>query len=124
MAKKILIVEDEEDILQMLSEAFRELAQYKIIYARDGKEALEISRVDKPDLILLDMHLPKLNGYEVCELVKSDPIMSHTKVIMLSGMTQTFDYERAMIAGADEYITKPFSLHALITKVEELLSNV
>ena len=124
MAKKILIVEDEEDILQMISEAFRELTQYEIIYARDGKEALGIVKENKPDLIILDIQLPKLSGHEVCESVKSDSKLSHIKIIVLSGMTQTSDCQRAMIAGADKYITKPFSLNILITKVEKLLSNI
>ena len=90
MSKKILIVEDEEDILELLSVAFEDLGDYEIICARDGEEALRIAKTNNPCIILLDVALPKLNGYEVCRSVKSDPGMSHTKVLMLSGMAQAW----------------------------------
>ncbi len=121
MTKKILIVEDEEDVLELLSEIFGDLREYRVLCARDGEEALRIARGDKPDIILLDIQLPKMNGYEVCRSVKSDPAMSHTKVLMLSGMTQNSNRQKAQEAGADAYIAKPFSSIVLVEKVEELL---
>ncbi len=123
MTKKILIVEDEEDILELLSEVFGDLEDYRILCARDGEEALWIAQVDNPDIILLDIGLPKVNGYDVCKLVKSDPAMSHIKVLMISGMAQNSDWQKAQEVGADGYITKPFSSIALVEKVEELLRS-
>ena len=122
MNKKILIAEDEEDILELLSTILGDFGDYEILYARDGEETLRIARVDNPDIILLDIQLPKLNGYEVCKLVKSDPTMSQTKVLMISGMAQNSDWQKAREAGADSYIIKPFSSIELVEKVEELLS--
>ena len=96
---------------------------YKILCAGDGKEALRIARVDNPDIILLDILLPKINGYEVCKSVKSDPTISHIKVLMLSGMVQSSGWQKAQEVGADAYIAKPFSSIALVEKVEELLRS-
>lgn len=123
VTKKILIVEDEEDVFELLSEIFDDFRDYGIFCARDGEEALRIVQVDNPDIILLDIQLPKLNGYEVCKSIKSDPTMSHTKVLMLSGMAQNSDRQKSQEAGADGFITKPFSSTELVGKVEELLRN-
>ncbi len=123
MTKKILIVEDEEDVLELLLEIFGTLGDYRILCARDGEEALRITRADNPDIILLDIQLPKMNGHEVCKSVKSDPAMSHTKVLMLSGMAQNSDRQKAQQSGADAYMTKPFNSIALVEKVEELLRS-
>jgi len=123
VTKKILIVEDEEDILELLSAIFGDLGDYGILCARDGEEALRIGRVDNPDIILLDIQLPKMNGHEVCKSVKSDPAMSHTKILMISGMAQNSDWQKAQEAGADGYIAKPFTSIALVEKVEELLRS-
>ena len=102
--RKILVVEDEEDIVELLCAIFDDLAGYETLYAKDGEEAFRIARADNPDIIMLDIQLPKLNGYELCKLIKSDPAMSHTKIIMLSGMTQNYDQLRAQEADADDYI--------------------
>ncbi len=123
MTKKILIVEDEENILELLSVIFGDLGDYEILCAKDGEEALRIARVDNPDIIVLDVRLPKLNGYEVCKSVKSDPAMSHIKVLMLSGLVQNSDLQKAQEVGADGYITKPFDSIALVEEVEELLGS-
>jgi two-component system alkaline phosphatase synthesis response regulator PhoP len=123
MTKKILIVEDEEDIIELLSAILGDLRDYKVLYARDGEEALRTARVSNPEIILLDIQLPKLNGYKVCKLIKSDPAMNHIKILMLSGMVQNYDWLKAQEAGADGYIVKPFTLAALVEKVEELLRS-
>ena len=123
MTKKILIAEDEVDILELLSAIFGDLGDYEIFHARGGEETLRIARVDNPDIILLDIQLPKLNGYDVCKLVKSDPTMSQTKVLMISGMAQNSDLQKAQEAGADSYIIKPFNSIELVEKVEELLRS-
>jgi len=103
--------------------AFEDLEDYEIICARDGEEALRIAKANNPCIILLDVALPKLNGYEVCRAVKSDPGMSHTKVLMLSGMAQAPDRLEAQEAGADDYILKPFSPTVLVESVEALLKS-
>ena len=121
MTKKILIVEDEEDILELVCAIFTDLGDYGILCAKDGEEALRVARVDNPDIILLDIQLPKLNGYEVCKSVKSDSAISHTKVLMVSGMTQNSDLLKVQEAGADDYILKPFNSTTLVEKVETLL---
>ena len=123
MTKKLLVVEDEEAIFELISAIFEELGDYSILRARDGEEALRIARVDNPDVILLDIQLPKTSGYEVCKSIKSDPTTSHTKVLMLSGTAQNSDWRKAQEVGADGYIAKPFSSIALVEKVEELLRS-
>ena len=122
MTNKILVVEDEEDILELLSAIFR-LDGYEVLCARDGEDALRLAQVANPDIILLDIQLPRLNGYEVCKSVKSDPTISHAKVLMLSSMTQNLGWLRAQEVGADDYIAKPFSLTVLVEKVGALLRS-
>jgi two-component system alkaline phosphatase synthesis response regulator PhoP len=119
MAKKVLIVEDEETILELCSTIFK-LEGYRVLCARDGEEALRITREHNPDIIVLDIQLPEINGNEVCKSLKSDPTMSHIKVLVLSGMAQDSDLQEAREAGADAYMTKPFSSIAIVEKVEEL----
>jgi two-component system alkaline phosphatase synthesis response regulator PhoP len=123
VTRKILIAEDEEDIVELLCAIFDDIEDCETFCARDGEEALSIARVNNPDIILLDIQLPRLNGYEICKLVKSDPAMAQTKVLMLSGMVQNSDRLKAYEAGADDYITKPFSSTELVEKVEKLLRN-
>ena len=77
MPNSILIVEDEENILKLLFDVLNDVGDYQILYARDGEEALTIARLDNPDIMILDIQLPKLNGYKVCKLIKSGPAISH-----------------------------------------------
>ncbi len=123
MSKTILIVEDEEAIQQLLSDIFGFPEDYSILFSRDGEEALRTARDHNPDVVLLDVQIPKINGFEVCRLIKSDPLMSQTKVIMLSGMVQQTDSQQAQDSGADEFIAKPFNTDVLIKKVEQYLSK-
>ena len=123
MASKILIVEDEEAIRGLLSEIFCVLEDCSILFSRDGEEALRTARVNSPDIVLLDVQIPKLNGYEVCRSTKSDGDLANAKIIMLSGMAQYSDRQQALEAGADAFITKPFDISALINKVKECLKQ-
>ncbi|MDO8715478.1 MAG: response regulator [Dehalococcoidales bacterium] len=123
MTRKMLIVDDEESILTLLATIFGHTDDYTILCARDGEEALKVARADNPDIILLDNRLPGISGLEVCGTVKSDPTMSHIKVLILSCQGQNFDWQKAREMGADSYITKPFSSTALVKKVAELLGN-
>ncbi|MFC1946420.1 response regulator transcription factor [Chloroflexota bacterium] len=121
---KILIVDDEEYILDLLVAVFNDIKDIEILCARDGREALSIAEKNIPDIVLLDAKLPKLDGYQACKLIKKNPAMSHTKVLMISGMTQNSDLIKAREAGVDDYISKPFTSTVLIERVEKVLKRI
>jgi len=123
MVNKMLIVEDEEAILTLLSTLFGFFEKYEITLARDGEEAFKLIRKDIPDIILLDIQLPKMDGYELCKTIKSDPATSKIKVLMLTGLAQYQNLQKAFEVGANACITKPFSVSLIVDKVEELLKN-
>lgn len=123
MITRILIVEDEDDILELLKTIFNDHLDYEVLCAKDGHEALKIARDENPAIILMDIQLPKNTGYEVCRSIKANPALSNARVLMLSGMTQYNDWQKAREAGADDYITKPFSSNTLLKKVKELLTR-
>jgi len=120
--KKILIVDDEVDLVETIrfpleGEGFNVLASY------DGEDALNQARKENPDLILLDVMLPKLNGYKVCRLLKFDERYKHIPILMLTAKTQEKDKTLGKETGADEYITKPFDIEELLVKVKSYLSS-
>ncbi len=119
----ILIVDDEEPIIELICAIFDDPENYRTICAKDGHEALRIAREDIPDIVLLDICLPILDGYEVCRLIKSEPSMAHTKVLIMSSVAQKSEWLKAKEGGADDYISKPFTSVALIEKVKALLGN-
>ena len=121
---KILIVDDEKHILDLLVDIFNDIKDMEVLCARDGREALSIAEINIPDIVLLDAKLPKLDGYEVCKFIKKDPAMAHTKVLMISGMTQKSDLIKAREAGVDDYISKPFTSTVLIERVEKVLRSI
>jgi CheY-like chemotaxis protein len=98
-------------------------ANYKILEAKEGREALEVARAHHPELVLLDVMLPDLSGIEICRELKSDPLMASTTIIMLTAKAQQTDLDEAEAAGADGYFTKPFSPIALTQKVEAILGS-
>lgn len=120
--KKMLIVEDEETILALLSTLFSFSEEYEILLARDGEEALDIAQKNIQDIIILDIQLPKMDGYELCKTIKSDPTTSKTIVLMLTGLAQDYHLQ-AFEAGANACMTKPFSMSEIIEKVEYLLKS-
>lgn len=121
--KKILLVDDEKDLVETVS--FRlEAFGYKVIPAYDGKEALEKAKKDKPDLIILDLMLPKIDGYKVCRMLKFDEKYKNTPVIMFSARAQDSDKELGRQVGADDYITKPFDAAVLLEKIKSLLKEL
>ncbi len=120
--KKILLVDDEEAVLELISATLEYGGGYQFVLARDGEEALHTARRDKPDLILLDILMPKKDGYYVCQALKQDPETAHIKVIVLTALAQELDSQRALDSGADGYLTKPFSPMALLEKLENSLS--
>jgi two-component system, OmpR family, alkaline phosphatase synthesis response regulator PhoP len=120
---KILIVEDEIIISELLQEVFSNIGDYEVYSAMDGEEALYMARENDPDVILLDIQLPKVNGHDVCRLVKADSSLSHARVLMISGGDQNSDRQKALDAGADDYMVKPFKPSVLLGKVEAILNN-
>lgn len=117
--KKVLIVDDEPNILMSL-EFLMHKEGYQVFVARNGAEALTIINQETPDLIILDIMMPEVDGYEVCQLVKVNPSTNHIKIIFLSAKTKDEDIKKGYDLGADLYITKPFSTRNLVKKVKEL----
>ena len=121
MAKKVLLADDEEDILMLVSATLGGDERYELLLARDGEEALTRARDESPDLIFLDVMMPKMDGFEVCRTLKADAATKEIKIVMLTAMAQEADRTKADDAGADFYFSKPFSPTSLLDKVEELL---
>ncbi|MBR9854854.1 MAG: response regulator [Algicola sp.] len=119
--KKILIVDDEPNIVMSLEYAFKK-KDFEVFIARDGTEALEISNKQKPDLILLDIMMPEMDGYETLKRVRENKDLAHTKVVFLSAKSKEKDVEKGLEMGADSYMTKPFSIKKVISDIEELLA--
>ena len=118
--KRILIVDDEDDLRSMLK--FRlEALNYDVAEAGDGQEGLNKARSDKPDLIILDLMLPKIDGFKVCRMLKFDEKHRHIPIIMFTARTQQKDKQIGQEMGADVYVTKPFEPAVLIGKIKELL---
>lgn len=117
---KILIVEDEEDVLELVRYNL-EKNGYATETAMDGRQALDKARTQSPDLILLDLMLPEIEGLEVCKLVKKDPKTSSIPVIMLTAKGTEADIVAGLEMGADDYITKPFSPRVLMARVKAVL---
>lgn len=120
MPDKILIVDDEEDLVEMLTFRLR-AADYDVVSARDGREGLEKAKTEKPDLIILDVMMPKMDGYHVCRTLKSDNAYKNIPIIMLTAKVLDGDKKAGEIAGADDYITKPFDGGELLAKIKKLL---
>ncbi|MFT4033753.1 MAG: response regulator [Siphonobacter sp.] len=116
---KILIVDDEPGIVMSL-EFLMKKEGYQVYIARDGAEALEIIRKEEPNLVLLDIMMPSVDGYEVCRQVKESSDLRKTKVVFLSAKSKDTDIEKGLSLGADLYLTKPFSTRNLMAKVQEL----
>jgi len=122
MPKRILIVDDEPDLLEMV-QINLEMEGYECMVAYDGFRALDRARKEKPDLIILDIMLPGLNGYKVCRLLKFDEKYKHIPIIMLTAEAQQADRLLGEATGADYYMTKPFDADKLLAKVKELLGE-
>lgn len=117
---KILIADDERDIRDLISFTLR-FANHDVLTARDGEEALHLARQEKPDLVLLDVRMPKMTGYEACQQIKQDPAIGDTPIVFLSAKGQDSEIEAGMRAGASAYILKPFAPNDLTERVAEIL---
>ncbi len=119
---KILAVDDEPNILLSL-EYILEQEGYDVHVARDGDEALEVARRIRPDLVLLDVAMPRKDGYEVCRILRQNQDLAGTKVVMLTAKGQPLERKKGLEVGADLYVTKPFSTDDLLDKIRRVLSG-
>ncbi len=117
--KRILIVDDEPNILMSL-EFLMKKEGYEVFIARDGGEAIKIIDSDKPDVVVLDIMMPNVDGYEVCQYIKGDADKRQTQVIFLSAKSKQEDIDKGYDMGADLYLTKPFSTRNLVKEVKRL----
>jgi len=123
MAKnKLLIIDDEKDFVETLAERLTAKG-YEIIKAFDGKEGLDKIHTEKPDLVLLDIMMPEMDGFDVCRKLKIDEAFKNIPVIILTAKFQPCDLKFGMEMGAEEYITKPVELNVLTNKIRELLKK-
>ncbi|MBI4202760.1 MAG: response regulator [Chloroflexi bacterium] len=122
MTKTVMIADDEEGILTLIQQVLETDNRLRVVVARDGEEALRVARREKPDLIFLDVRMPKMVGYNVCAALKEDPAVAHVKVVILTALTQEADRQRAFNAGADDYMSKPFNIMDLLARVERFLA--
>ena len=122
MAKKIFIVEDELDFLSTLRERL-EFEGFVVATAVDGEEAFKKIPQEKPDLILLDIMLPEMNGYQVCRELKSNPETKTIPVVVVTAKSQESDKFWAKETGADDYLTKPFEMEELLQKIQDNLQE-
>ncbi|HUL30254.1 MAG TPA: response regulator [Thermodesulfobacteriota bacterium] len=120
--KKILVVDDEVDLVETVRFPL-EMEGYHVLVSYNGEDALNQARKENPDLILLDLMLPKLDGYKVCRLLKFDERYKHIPILMLTAKIQEKDKVLGMETGANEYITKPFDMDLLLQKVKAHLSQ-
>ena len=120
--KKILVVDDEPHVIRTLTFVLKKEG-YEVSSAGNGEEAIAIVNESKPDLMFLDVMMPKKNGYEVCEELKNDQSLSDIHIIMLTAKGQEADREKGLKLGADEFMTKPFSPIEIVEKVKELLAQ-
>ncbi len=120
--KTILLAEDEEGIRVVLEAVLGRDTRYRLLYAKDGEEALILARKERPDLVVTDIVLPGRDGKDLCRALKGDPASSHIKVLLLSALDQDAGNAAAAASGADGFFAKPFSPRALQTRVAELLN--
>lgn len=122
MSKSVLIADDEPNIVISL-EFLLEQAGYQIRVAHDGQEALEAVQRQPPDLVLLDVMLPRLSGFDVCQKIRENPAWQHMRIVMLTAKGREVEVSKGLALGADAYITKPFSTQELLAQVRDLLAD-
>lgn len=123
MAKKILIADDEPHIRILIEQCIEELEDdgVELLTAADGEEAISVISAERPDLVLLDVMMPRMDGFQVCERIRQDPEIAGVHVILLTAKGQEYDRERGRRAGADEYLTKPFNPDELLERAREIV---
>lgn len=119
----VLIVDDEQPVVDLVRFTLED-DQVRVVEAADGIQALDVARAEIPDLIFLDVQMPRLNGFEVCRRLRQEPGLERTRIVMLTAASQEADRAQGQAAGADEYLTKPFSPLKLLSLVQTLLPGV
>lgn len=122
MAQRILIADDEENIVISL-EFLMKREGFEVLIAQDGEQAVEMIRDEKPDLVLLDVMMPKKSGFEVCQEVRSDPSLESVRILMLTAKGRETEVAKGLALGADCYVTKPFSTKELVERVRGMLAK-
>ena len=122
MSKTVLVVDDEVNIVTSL-EYVMTAAGFDVATAYDGEEALTKIAEIVPDLVILDVMMPKLDGFEVCEKVRENPLWESVIIVMLTAKGRDSEREKGLSLGANDYLTKPFSTHDIVNRVKELLST-
>jgi DNA-binding response OmpR family regulator len=120
MKRLVLVVDDEPNIVLSLEFLLKQ-AGYDVRVARNGEEALKAIAERAPDLVLLDVMTPILDGYHVCETIRANPKLRHVRILMLTAKSRDVEREKALALGADDYITKPFSTRELVQRVRNVL---
>ena len=118
--KKILIVDDEPNIVMALEYTFKK-NNFEVFIARDGQEASDILKTNFPDVIILDIMMPMVDGFATLEQIRKDDNLKHTKVLFLSAKNKESDIEKGLALGADAYMTKPFTIKKVVEQINELL---
>ncbi len=121
MKEKILIVDDEPNIVMSLEYAFK-MKGFEVFIARDGSEALEILKTAIPDVVLLDIMMPNVDGYQTLKHIKNTASLDATKVVFLTAKNKASDIEKGIKLGADKYLIKPFSVKKIVSEILELLA--
>lgn len=123
MSKKVLIVDDEPHIRMLLEQTLEDFEDkgVEILIAKDGKEALRFIKKEEPNLVYLDVMMPEVNGYDVCNITKNTLLLKHVYIVLLTAKGQEFDKKKGLEAGADLYLTKPFDPDYIVEKTEEVL---
>jgi len=122
MARSVLVVDDEPNIVLSLEFLMRQ-AGYAVRVARDGEAALEAVNAEAPELILLDVMMPKRDGFDVCQTIRANPAWNKVKIVLLTAKGREIEREKGMALGADDYITKPFSTREVVQRVKQLLAS-
>jgi two-component system alkaline phosphatase synthesis response regulator PhoP len=120
--KKILIVEDDKELVKLIT-FHMTIAGYEALSAKDGIEALEVCKLNRPDLVILDIMLPRIDGWEVCRRLRQDSKTSNIPIIILSALSDINDKLKGFDLGSDDYVTKPFSPRELVVRVKRVLAR-
>ncbi len=124
MGQKLLIVDDESHIRMLIEQTLEDLEDegVELLFAENGAQALEIIQLEEPNLVFLDVMMPKMNGMEVCHRVKKELNLSHVYIILLTAKGQEVDRQKGLEMGADRYMTKPFDPDEMLSVAEEVLN--
>ena len=125
MGQKLLIVDDESHIRMLIEQTLEDLEDegVELLFAENGAQALEIIQQEEPNLVFLDVMMPKMNGMEVCQKVKKELNLSHVYIILLTAKGQEVDRQKGLEMGADRYMTKPFDPDEMLAVAEEILNS-